>query len=232
MPPMFRKQSRLTMFFLAVFLPAQSLFSQNIEVVSGPSFGRFWSFRGDDVGFARDYGKPHIGYFVGVECSNLRIDSVLNFRVGMQLESYQGDFNMAAGSHGFGMYNKGNVKKTMLGCSFYPLNLKPIKNWCISLGVQAHVVIAKELNGNSSGWGGFGPTITSYNNAWSDIDGFLRTWNMAFVFQTSYSFYWNNWVLEPRLNATVGVSNEIPKLIYDARHFRLIPAIGVGYAFR
>lgn len=226
---MYRLSSHFLLVFLTIFLSVQSVFSQNLELVSGPSLGRFWSWKGDDVGFARDYGKPHAGYFIGVECSNLRIDSVLNFKVGMQVESYEGDFYMAAGSHGFGVTDKGNIKKTILGISFYPFNLKPLKTWNISLGVQLNVLIDKELNGIKSGWSGFGSTATSYEYEWRNIDGFLKNWNVALVCQSSYAFYRNNWILEPRINATVGVSNEIPGLIYSAYHFRVIPALGIGY---
>lgn len=205
--------------------------AQNLQLLSGPSFGRYWNKQKAEGHYTERFGKFETGYQIGAEVSQLRLmDSMLNVRLGIVYETYGGSFDVANGGLGSGTNDSGSVRKTNLSFTIFPLNWQPVKNLNVSLGIQQSFLIESKAEGMRHSWGG---GITPYfkHIPLSDVAGLVRKRDFAALVQLSYRYNWKNWVIEPRFCTVIGLTNELPGLVANVNHFRIVPSLGIGYSF-
>lgn len=229
MPETFFRKVTLCLTLLSL---SQTLFSQNIELFGGPTFGRYWNTQKPEGHYTEQMGGIVPGYRLGVEASDISIlDSILTIRGGFIYEEYGGSFDVGNGGLGSHTNDSGSVTQKHFGITLFPFQWKPVKNVYISFGLQQNFLVDYNAIGLRDRWGG-GMTFTTSHRPLSEIPALVKKSNTSLVIQMSYAIQWKALVIEPRFCAVLGLSNELDGIVASMHHFRISPSIGIGYSLK
>lgn len=218
---------------LIVLLVGSISFSeaQNIELIGGTSFGRYWNTQKPEGHYTERMGGFVPGYRIGIEASDIRIlDSILTIRGGFLYEEYGGSFNVGDGGLGSHTNDSGSVTQKHFGITLFPFQWKPIPNLYLSFGLQQNFLLDYNAVGMRDSWAGMDTTMVTQHTPLNEMTNLARKTNTSLLIQFSYAFYWKKLVVEPRICTVLGLSNELPAVVASMHHFRVLPSIGIGYS--
>lgn len=126
------------------------MFSQNLEIIGGLNYNRFFEFHKDDGHYITSY-KPEWGYMFKVAIDDVRFEEQ-NLRFTLGYMNYSGEINAYNGGLGGGSRTLADVNKSMLSLGIYPFNFKILKRIDFNLGVEMSGLIHESFSGNIYSW--------------------------------------------------------------------------------
>ncbi|MFA7274473.1 MAG: hypothetical protein WC044_11420 [Crocinitomicaceae bacterium] len=209
-----------TVLIFVLFLCLQTT-AQTIGVNLGAGYGRFYSLVKSDGFFNKEF-EGQTTFRFGIECKDLKIDSFFRFKFILGFEQYGGSFFESNGGHASQKTEKGKLTKNSLSLQVYPLDFNFLKRATFSLGLAFNISLPSRLEGEMSSWYAQSnpPYIVSSKVPLDQIDGFLRPFNLGVVSSLGYEFVFGKWILEPRYNFHLGLTDEFNQLEATTKSIR------------
>jgi hypothetical protein len=202
------KMKLLKIFFLLIVcnLFTGHVHAQSITAFGGVNYGGFYSARPEEGHFNKDFDRG-FGFFAGVEISELKLDSVWNFTIGIGIENYGGSFYLRDGGLGGYNYVRGELNKEVLFLSVSPISFRLFKHAYIRPGLCLNYELHKSIRGES-----YIHNMTMLQPIVNDLstnENFTLPMNGGFLIQTGYSFAFQKFCIEPRYFFFLGLSKEM-----------------------
>lgn len=209
-----------TVLIFVFFLCLQTT-AQTIGLNLGAGYGRFYSLVKSDGHFSKEFERQ-IAFRCGMECKDIKIDSFFRFKFIVGFEQYGGSFFERDGGLGSQKSEKGKLTKNSFSLHVYPLDFNFLKRATFCLGLAFNISLPSRLEGEMSSWYAQSnpPDIVSSKVPLDQIDGFLRSFNLGVVSSLGYEFVFGKWILEPRYNFHLGLSDEFNQLEATTKSIR------------
>jgi hypothetical protein len=214
--------------FFFVFMSLK-LESQTLFVESGVNYGSFYDFKTIEGHFDKEY-KPNMGYSFNIGLSDIKIDSTFNLKFALGFEKYGGQFYASDGGMGSNTAERGNLQKQIIDLEFYPLNIRFLKHFVFSTGLEVNFKVGEKLSGTRTRW-----AMNSATNPDIDlntISGFVKPLNWGINASLSYEFEIGQFLIKPSYKYFIGTSQEFNIIQSPAKSQRHVFQIGFGYSLR
>jgi hypothetical protein len=198
--------------------------AQSITVFGGINHGGFYSVRAEGGHFKKKFNR-RMGYFAGIEITDIKIDSVWNFTIGIGIEQYGGSFYARDGGLGGYSHVKGELKKESLFLTFSPINIQMFKHAFIRPGLSFNYELHKTISGEYYSWNMSTPQPIIHNLR-DDAD-FTNPLNGGINLLCGYSFEFNKFSIETRYSFFCGLSREMNNSQAIVNSFRHGLSVGV-----
>jgi hypothetical protein len=214
----------LLLIVLCSVLTAQA-HAQSISAFGGVNYGGFYSVRKAEGHFMKEFDRS-FGYLAGIEMSDLKIDSIWNFTIGLGLEQYGGSFYLRDGGLGGSNHVLGELRKEVLFLCLSPVNFRLFKYAFIRPGLNLNYELHKKVSGENYSWNMSIPQPLI--NDLSVSKNFTQDLNGGILIQIGYSIEIKKISIEPRYSFFIGVSREMNNSQAIVNSFRHEFAIGVS----
>lgn len=217
-----------------VILIAISSCAQTIAINTGISYGRFYDTQKEEGHLVKNY-TPQIGFYAGAEVKDIAIDTLIKIGFAINYQNYGGYFYTQNGGQGGSNTDEGEITKHILGLAFYPINLRLFKKLRISMGVSFNTLLSYRMSGNHSWYRrGSSPSNpgSSGTTDLNEIDGLVKPYYWGINSCIGYEFEVNKFIIEPRYNFYVGLSNEFDKLQTATKSLRHSFQLSIGYKIK
>ena len=115
---------------------------QTLSAFGGVNYGGFYSVRKAEGHFMKEFDRS-FGYLAGIELSDLKIDSIWNFTIGLGLEQYGGSFYLRDGGLGGSNHVLGELRKEVLFVTLSPAKFRLFKHAFIRPGLNINYELHK-----------------------------------------------------------------------------------------
>ena len=195
----------LLLIVLCNVLTAHAL-AQSISAFGGVNYGGFYSVRKAEGHFMKEFDRS-FGYLAGIEMSDLKIDSIWNFTIGLGLEQYGGSFYLRDGGLGGSNHVLGELRKEVLFLTLSPVNFRLFKYAFIRPGLNLNYELHKKVSGESYSWNM--SMSQPIKNDLSAAENFTQDLNGGILIQVGYAIEIKKISIEPRYSFFLGVSREL-----------------------
>lgn len=220
--------SRKPILFFLVFI-SFNIECQILFVETGLNYGSLYDFKNIEGHFDKEY-KPDMGYSLNITVSDLKIDSTFNLKFALGFEKYGGQFYASDGGMGSNTAESGDLQKQIIDLEFYPLNIRFLKHFVFSTGLEVNFKVGQKLEGNRVRWAMNSNPIPNVDL--STISGFVKPINWGINASLGYEFEIGQFIIKPSYKYFIGTSQEFNRIQSPAKSQRHVFQIGFGYRLR
>ncbi len=206
-------------FIALLFLNSLVLFSQNLEVIGGVNYNRFFNFKEETPHFSSTYNTD-LGYVIKFAIDDIKFEGQkLRFTLGY--EKYGGEVQVNDGGLGGGYGVNTEINKSVLSLGIYPFNFKILKRIDFNLGIEVSGLLNETYKGTSGGWQAGEPNVNIDLN--EKYDRFSSWMYIGISARIAYDIkIAENWAISPQYSYYLGLSNEFiefPEFTKSMRHY-------------
>jgi hypothetical protein len=201
------------------FLNGLTLFSQNLEIISGINKNTFFDFQQNEGHFSSSYTSD-FGYAIWLGIEDIKA-GWLKLRFTLGYDKYGGSLKASDGGLGGGYTTVAEIDKSVISLGVFPINFKIIDKINLNFGVEISGLINESFKGTSSGWI-LGEPDWSYDlndkyDKYSAKTYFGLRSRIAYDFNIS-----DNLAISPQYSYYFGLSkefDEFPEATKSMRHY-------------